>query len=644
MAAVNAARGSDEIESPATSNDVLHHDDPAGSSLVLPTAPFARPPRTSSSSSLNVRRSHDIFARNSTDLSQEKEKLVDPFASFTHRVSSIYSDTPYGPRVSSFSLAPDPRLWGSQITPDVAEDDDQLHQPDEKEAYRKIYRDSEFMTSRGLSNLGCLILLIVIVIGLFAGLPLAVHLSGKRWQIGQGYNIGGINASGQIPAFPHSFGLIDADTPQSAYTKPSWRDGSEMELVFSDEFNVDGRTFYPGDDPYWEAVDLWYWPTNNFEWYDPSAISTSGGNMIITLSAHPEHERQYTGGMVQTWNKFCFTGGYVETNVILPGVNNIVGLWPAVWTMGNLGRAGYGATTDGLWPYSYDACDVGTAPNQTLNGEPAAALVDGDQGHGGVLSFLPGQRLSRCTCPDDADLHPGPKHSDGTFVGRAAPEIDVFEAQITGNPLVAQVSQSAQWAPFNHGYKWLNTSDNEVIINATASQQNTFIGSITQQATSVVTATDPDCYEYEKGCASIYGFEYLPGFDDAYITWISDNKVSWTLNVAGLGADPLVEISDRPVPQEPMYLIANLGMSTNFGTVDLDHLPFPVHMYIDYIRVYQPKGQRNIGCDPPDFPTATYINKYLDAYTNPNFTTWTGPQESGGFGQTFPRNSFLGQC
>lgn len=61
--------------------------------------------------------------------------------------------------------------------------------------------------------------------------------------------------------------------------------------------------------------------------------------------------------------------------------------------------------------------------------------------------------------------------------------------------------------PFNHGYKWLNTSDNEVIINATASQQNTFIGSITQQATSVVTATDPDCYEYEKGCASIYGFE-----------------------------------------------------------------------------------------------------------------------------------------
>lgn len=70
-----------------------------------------------------------------------------------------------------------------------------------------------------------------------------------------------------------------------------------MELVFSDEFNQDGRTFYPGDDPYWEAVDLYYWVTNDLEWcvspcccemyrftdiyvssrYDPSAITTQDG-------------------------------------------------------------------------------------------------------------------------------------------------------------------------------------------------------------------------------------------------------------------------------------------------------------------------------------------------------------------------------
>lgn len=56
-----------------------------------------------------------------------------------------------------------------------------------------------------------------------------------------------------------NFGLIDDDTPHEVYTKTSYRDGSEWQLVFSDEFNTDGRSFYPGDDPYWEAADLHYW-------------------------------------------------------------------------------------------------------------------------------------------------------------------------------------------------------------------------------------------------------------------------------------------------------------------------------------------------------------------------------------------------
>lgn len=54
--------------------------------------------------------------------------------------------------------------------------------------------------------------------------------------------------------------LIDPDTPTSAYTMTGV-DGDELELVFSDEFNVDGRTFYPGMDPYFEAVNLHYYAT-----------------------------------------------------------------------------------------------------------------------------------------------------------------------------------------------------------------------------------------------------------------------------------------------------------------------------------------------------------------------------------------------
>lgn len=74
--------------------------------------------------------------------------------------------------------------------------------------------------------------------------------------------------------------------------------------------------------------------------------------------------------MLQSWNKFCFTGGIIEISASLPGspeisvwkISRILqlhiqqidlclqGLWPGAWTMGNLGRAGFGATTDGMWP------------------------------------------------------------------------------------------------------------------------------------------------------------------------------------------------------------------------------------------------------------------------------------------------------
>ncbi len=57
------------------------------------------------------------------------------------------------------------------------------------------------------------------------------------------------------------------------------------------------------------------------------------------------------------------------------------------------------------------------------------------------------------------------------------------------------------------------------------------------------------------------------------------------------------------------YIIVNLGISQNFGYVDLDHLTFPTTMKIDWIRVYQDPENINIGCDPSNFPTAAYINK-----------------------------------
>jgi hypothetical protein len=67
------------------------------------------------------------------------------------------------------------------------------------------------------------------------------------------------DVSFQVPSMGN-FALIDPHTAQEHYSKkPYTASGSNWTLVFSDEFEVEGRSFYPGDDPYWEAVDLHYW-------------------------------------------------------------------------------------------------------------------------------------------------------------------------------------------------------------------------------------------------------------------------------------------------------------------------------------------------------------------------------------------------
>ena len=61
-----------------------------------------------------------------------------------------------------------------------------------------------------------------------------------------GFNLGGTNATGQVPNMPGNWGLIDRETPMEFRTKPDYVNGKTWELVFSDEFNTDNRSFYPG--------------------------------------------------------------------------------------------------------------------------------------------------------------------------------------------------------------------------------------------------------------------------------------------------------------------------------------------------------------------------------------------------------------
>ncbi|KAI0832136.1 beta-glucan synthesis-associated [Trametes gibbosa] len=242
------------------------------------------------------------------------------------------------------------------------------------------------------------------------------------------------------------------------------------------------------------------------------------------------------GAMMSTWNKFCFTGGFVEASVMLPGFNNVEDLWPAAWAMGNLGRAGYGASLDRMmscWPYTYDACDVGTAPNQTIQGLPICTTIDEDAGQDGVLSFLPGRRLSRCTCPSES--HPGPVHENG----ESAVPVLLARLELYHNPDSGDLPTM-----LTSGTTPSTTCSSKIL-----GQLNSYMGGVYQQATSVVTQTNQRAYdsEYSGAGYSVYGFQYKPGFWDAYSSWIVDGQFSWTLRQLGMAADRNVYYGPTPL-------------------------------------------------------------------------------------------------
>ncbi|KAJ7094452.1 beta-glucan synthesis-associated [Mycena belliarum] len=533
---------------------------------------------------------------------------------------------------------------------DPPDEEDFLHDPKykSKDGYqgsRKFKRRNSFPW-RGLANVGLLILLILALLALFISYPVISFFRDKPRNALIDGNIR-INGTGQVAVLPNMPSLVDPVTPKDALTRKGF-DGQSYSIVFSDEFETEGRTFFPGDDPYWEAVDLWYGNTQDLEWYDPSQIVTREGHLVITMdsivttlpgqsmgstapfTAAENHGQDYRSGMLQSWNKFCFTRGYVEVAIVLPGPNaNANGYWPGAWTMGNLARPGYTATTDGVWPYTYNTCDLGTFPNQTNPDRltPAAAHhSDKSQArYNNNLSWLSGQKLSACSCPGSD--HPGPAPN----VGRGAPEIDILEAQRDSGPGQV-VSQSAQFAPFTHDYAINTDPDSWTIYNSTLTHRNGYIGEAVQQAVSGLTHVPGEGFQGSGKKFVKYGFEYWSDPKDpssGFVTWQVNGSPMVRLGASAVGPDPLPDgagIGQRLISVEPMSIVFNLGISHNWGTIDLSTLVFPAEMLVDYVRVYQRDGETDIGCSPPDFPTADYINNHLEAYSNPNATKWQWPR------------------
>jgi beta-glucan synthesis-associated protein KRE6 len=148
---------------------------------------------------------------------------------------------------------------------------------------------------------------------------------------------------------------------------------------------------------------------------------------------------------------------------------------------------------------------------------------------------------------------------------------------------------------------------------------NAYLGGPFQQAISTLSNLNNDWYDgkaYQK-----YAFNYKRG-DDGYITWYVGDAETWTMDARAIG--PNGNVGKRTIPEEPMSIIVNFGMSNGFSPVNLTGITstLPATMRIDYIRIYQDEGEELVTCDPDGYPTTEYIRQHPEPYSNPNLTAW----------------------
>lgn len=442
-------------------------------------------------------------------------------------------------------------------------------------------------------------------------------------------------------------GWVDPDTTVPDRQRESYTDGKIYDLVMSDEFNTDGRTMKDGYDPTWTAIeksddDQTGQGRKSLQFYNATYVYTKDGvlNILTTTEdtkwkgfnpytkKYTQMKRYFRSGMIQSWNKFCYTGGILEFDVQFPGKPEVGGLWPAVWLLGNLGRATFEASTNKVWPWSYSKCD---------------------------RSLQTAQELSGCDKTSHWSLNPAQ--------GRGATEIDVVEVMsgsATHLPIVKNnvhqpyVSMTLQLAPgIPHtmrrpesgtlpewGFTWYdnltygsNTSINPFFYGTYLTETKTLEPITRSKAESYQCDALSSMYTLDESFWTrmhTFRLEWQPG-DDGYVHWYVDGELKFGVEAAGLS------IIDTQIPNEPSYLIVNTAISNSWGfpdppwgCVDYDckredakcgFFPgfceqLPAVFKMDYIRVYQNKAdpRQTVGCNPREYPTTRFIKAHEYRY------------------------------
>lgn len=220
--------------------------------------------------------------------------------------------------------------------------------------------------------------------------------------------------------------------------------------------------------------------------------------------------------------------------------------------------------------------------------------------------MLPGQKLSSCTC--SGEDHPTPGK------GRGAPEIDVLEGSVDPNNHIGVVTQSLQVAPFD--IWWHPDYEYLQIPNYDTTSMNGYCGGPFQQAISATTLLNNEWYDgnaYQK-----YAFEYIPGTDNGKLAWFVGEDQSFMMD--GRSIRPNGNVDQRLIPEEPMSMVLNLGISNSWTGITWAGVKMPTVMHIDYVRWYQDPDKVTVTCDPEGYETTEYIANHPAAYMNPNFT------------------------
>ncbi|KAL7564824.1 hypothetical protein ACA910_021080 [Epithemia clementina (nom. ined.)] len=440
-----------------------------------------------------------------------------------------------------------------------------------------------------------------------------------------------------------------SETPSSSPTMYPTYVPRTFKLVFSDEFNVEGRELRDGGDPRWTALDKNDYTNDALHYYSPNNAQIRNGHLVITSEATDTEiigfddqklkktrvTKHFRSAMVQSWNKFCFTGGIIEAEVQLPGKPYVGGLWPALWMLGNLARHTYVGSSEHMWPWSSLVCTAKARDAQKLNGCQHIA-------HYGMHNFL----------------------------GRGAPEIDIFEAQpgnvranvgpflksSVGQPFASASFQVAPGRPTNRPGpgEWPGPGQwySGLIGGPNASLNINFYGNYNHFNADSKKSQDywSDAISYNRqlnasyfNAPHVFRLEWdVPTHNSAgYLHWFLDGELvlaikGETLIQAGLGSS---------ISSEPSYLLMNTAISKQWGfplkcPVDCKCKDFDCHSdewqmqcgfsdgfcdmmtndtpeyKINWLRVYQDPSNpvHKVGCSTPERPTRRFIEGHAELY------------------------------